>query len=121
MTDSRRRIIEFIAGGVISKSNSASIYDFSSCKHTNLRGNLFEKNINVYDYDCACHINGNIHGKCISLYHFGDSCYINIETENSNTFNGYDFKTSSHLSGSVNNGTISVYDFQLSKHFNYQI
>ena len=59
MKPNLRAGIAFIAGCLISKKQSSSVYDYSQSKHISISGDVQLGNVNIYDYDQGCHISGN--------------------------------------------------------------
>jgi len=122
MKEHTRVAIAYIAGRIISKVQSNTIYDFSKSSHKNISGQEYDNRVNVYGYDKNCHISGNSSGSGLKyrLYHYGDSNYISLEIRD-NQFKGCDYETSYYFSGTIQNRSISLYDYETSSFYNYSI
>lgn len=116
MKDYTRAAIAYIAGRIISGTNSSSIYDYSKSTYINISGSIERNTVNVYDYSQSCHISGTYN----SLYHYGDSHYINLNI-NGNQFDGYDYGHACHFSGNVSGNSISLYDYGTSSNYRYSL
>jgi len=114
MLDHVRAGVAYIAGRIISGSDSSYVYDYSQGKHISISGSVDRDSVSVYDYTSHAHIGGSSSG----IYHYGERSYINL-TISGHDFTGYDYGTQTHFSGNVSGNSISLYDYQLGRHFSY--
>lgn len=111
-----RRVIAYIAGCVISKRKSSTVYDYVTSSYFSFSINLSKSGVAVYDYANNCHISGSY----LSLYHYGEGSHIALQI-NGNNFTGFDYGGGCHFSGSLNNNSISLYDYGVGSYFNFLI
>ena len=111
-----RRAVAYIAGRLVTNSDSAAIYDASEGRFVNFSGQVTPQNVNIYDYDERCFIGGTPS----SLFHYGDSQFIQLNI-NGRQFSGFDFGSAQHFSGSVQARNVTVYDYEHGNYFNYSI
>ena len=120
MDDHTKRAVAYIAGRLILKTISYSLYDYRLSKHFNFSGEVSHKNISIYDYELRCFISGVCDVNSFSLYHYKNQKHISLNI-NGNHFSGYDYYKSSNFSGTVTGGSISLYDYESSQYFDYTL
>jgi hypothetical protein len=112
--DHVRAGVAYIAGRLISGSDSNHVYDYSRGRYVTMSGDVEDRSVHVYDYESRAYITGS--GD--NLYHYGERCHISLSVSD-DTFTGYDYGTRTHFTGTVNGGAISLYDYQRGHYFNY--
>ncbi len=120
MDDHTKRAVAYIAGRLISKTNSSSLYDYKLSKYFTFSGEVLLKNISIYDYEFRCFIGGTGSVNSFSLYHYGNQKHLSLNL-NGNQFSGYDYHKSSNFSGTVSGNSISLYDYESSQYFDYSL
>src|SRR5437899_1531974 len=111
-----RRAVAYIAGRLVTGTDSGSVYDYSAPGYFNFSGDVSEGNVNVYDYGQSCFVGGTLP----SLYHYGNSRHLDL-TVSGTDFEGYDYATGRHFSGSVSSASVSVYDYEHGSYFEYTL
>lgn len=111
-----RRAVAYIAGRLVSGSDSGAVYDYSEGRYVNIGGQVTARNVNVYDYEQRCYVAGTPN----SLYHYGDGQFIQIDV-NGPQFTGFDYGSGQHFSGSVQTRSVNLYDYEQGSYFNYSI
>jgi hypothetical protein len=111
-----RRAVAYVAGRLVTGSESGAVYDYSESRHVNFSGTVSDQNVNVYDYDEGCFVSGSP----ASLYHYGDGQFIQLNV-NGAQLSGYDYGSGQHFSGSVQANSVTVYDYEHGSYFNYAI
>ena len=116
MKEHVRAAIAYVAGKLISGSESGSVFDYSTSRYTQFSGTVSAENVSIYDYGQSCYISGAPQ----SLYHYGDGHYVSLTIEGQ-TFTGFDYGTSAHFSGNVSVRNISLFDYGEGKYFQYSV
>ncbi|UCG77226.1 MAG: hypothetical protein JSV21_06420 [Nitrospirota bacterium] len=120
MKDHTRRAIAYIAGRLISRESSTTVFDYSCFKYFSFVGEMNLENISVFDYENQCLIRGFGSTGSINLYHYGNKSHIYLNIEDKH-FNGFDYQTGTHLSGDVDDRAIKIFDYEFDTNFNYSI
>ena len=111
-----RAAVAYIAGRIISGSNSTYVYDYSRARYIPISGNVDEDAVNVFDHEKGAHIGGSPP----SLYHYGEGSHISLNVSG-HSFTGFDYGTGSHFSGNVSGSAVSLYDYGEGQYFNHAI
>jgi hypothetical protein len=101
----KKRAVSYIAGRLISGSNSCSVFDPIHSAYFNYSGTVFN-NINIYDYTRSSYLTGDSN----SIYDYGTGQYISLKIQG-HQFSGYDYETCCYFKGSVNGNKINFYDY----------
>ena len=116
MREHVRASIAYIAGKLISGSESGSVFDYATSRYIQFSGTVSEENVSIYDYSRSCYISGAPQ----NLYHYGDSHYVSL-TIDGQSFKGFDYGTNTYFSGNVSVRNISLFDYGEGKYFQYSI
>lgn len=120
MKDNTRRVVAFVAGRLISGSETWSIYDCEESRTCRFSGTVSPERILVYDPEQRCMISGYGEEGCYSLYHHGNRRHIELMIRDSG-FEGYDYDSRSHFSGSVEGSSVVIFDGQDRKYYYFTI
>jgi hypothetical protein len=115
-----RLCVAYIAGRLISGSESNNIYDSSLGRYVFLSGNVGSRRIRVHDSLRDCDVTGEGGQRTgYALYDHGASHHLSFRTSGER-FEGYDFGSTCHFRGHVDGNSISLYDYGEDRNFTYR-
>ena len=121
MNIQKRRAIAYITGRIISKIESATVYDYTTLTSHSMSGEISDNSINVYDHDRLNTLTGtSTDGTNYSIVDYATNNHIKLEINNLH-FSGYDQETSTNFKGSVVGKLVAFHDFEDSNDHNYSL
>jgi hypothetical protein len=105
MRDFVRRAVAVIAGGIVTGTPRAVVYDHGAGRHFNFAGSADAASVNVYD----CERQALVHGSPRQFFHAGTRCPIEMTIVGA-TFNGFDHDTTRYFHGHVIGSSVQLYD-----------
>lgn len=120
MKQSVRACVAYIAGRLISKRETTTIYDASQSKYLVIGGSTSARRIDVHDYARDCQMTGTGSRASYRLYDHGEAQHLSLII-NGQKFDGYDYGSICHFTGKVDGSNISLYDYGERRSFSYRL
>ena len=118
MNAGARACIAYIAARLISRTESAGVFDIAQSIHFGFSGNVNSTIVSLHDYERNCAIVGKGDGQRLHLHDFGSNSEVSLKIKG-NQFSGYENGTSNRFNGSVASNSVKFYDYQESTWYHY--
>jgi hypothetical protein len=115
MNLSKRKIVAYIIGRLISGKEINKIFDQSESRYNEITGEVTPVRINVIASEKNEMITGSGDSKGISLFDYATSKFIDLKIDGKK-FDGFDYESKKAFYGELKENTVSLFDFQDSKH-----
>jgi hypothetical protein len=120
VTEDARASVAFIAGKLISRTESNFLYDQTRAKAVVFSGSISPMHVQVYNHNIDGFISGNGSTDNMNLFDHSRGAAVQLRL-NGNQFSGFDFGTGTHFQGNMTGTAITFFDFGESNYFGYTL
>jgi len=120
MNDQTRRAVAYIAGRIVSGKPAPSVYDHTTSRTYNFRGEFAATKITLRDLDSGSDIKGAGGSGMFTITQAGNGKPVSLKL-NGSTFEGFDYETAKRYRGVITGTSVAVQDDQHGREFQYSI